>query len=90
MVLTGTVQHPFWGDVSFPADAKRRTGLADLLKRAVRRVAVSLGTKAQGMSGAGVVRMLSFVIIGIFGYGLILILRLSPRAFEPFLTEHSS
>src|SRR5262249_28032385 len=39
------------------------------------------------MSEAGVlwsiVGTLSFVIIGIVGYGLILIMRLSPRAFEP-------
>src|SRR5437879_5084703 len=25
IVLTGTLQHPFWGDVSLLADAKRRT-----------------------------------------------------------------
>jgi hypothetical protein len=43
----------------------------------VRRLAVSLGTKAQGMSEAGVlwsiVRMLSFVIIGIVGFGTMML-----------------
>jgi len=57
----------------------------------VRRPAVSLRIKAQGMSEAGVlwsiVGMLSFVLIGIVGYGLVLILRLSPRVFEAFLKE---
>ena len=51
IVLTSTLQYPFWGDVSLLADAKRRTGRADLLKPAVRRLAVTLGTKVQGMSG---------------------------------------
>lgn len=77
------MQHPFWGDVSLPADAKRRTGWADLFKRALSRQAVTLGIKAQRMSEAGVLwsidGMLSFVIGGIVGYGLILIPRLSPR-----------
>ena len=73
VVTLVATQHPFWGDVSLPADAKRRTDWADLLKRAVRRLAVSLGIKAQGMSEVGVVGsivgMLSFVIIGIVGFG---------------------
>lgn len=55
---------------------------------------MTLGIKAQGMSEAGVlwsiVGMLSFVIIGIVGYGLILILRLSPRVLESSLRKCSS
>jgi hypothetical protein len=43
----------------------------------VRRPAVSLGIKAQGMSETGVrwsvVRMLSFVIIGIVGFGTVML-----------------
>ena len=68
---------PFWGDVSLLADAKRRTGLADLLKRAVRRLAVSLGTKTQRMSETGVlwsiVGMLSLVITDIAGFGTMML-----------------